>query len=116
MTPSLEEKNEDVFIALLAPDTNGTVHTDLTGKFPVISISGHKYLMVLYHYDSNGIIFQPMKNRSDKEAMRVYGYIYKYLKALNCKPKLNIMNNETSTDVKRYITNTNLNYQLIILS
>ena len=35
MTPSPEEKNEDVFIALLAADTTGTVYTDLIGKFPV---------------------------------------------------------------------------------
>ena len=55
MMPSPEEKNEDVFIAFLAADTNGTVYTDLTGKFLLTSISGHKYVMVLYHYDSNGI-------------------------------------------------------------
>ena len=42
MTPSTEEKNEDVFIAFLEDDTTVTVYTDLTGKFPVTSISGHK--------------------------------------------------------------------------
>ena len=47
MTPSPEEKNEDVFISLLAADTNGIVYTDLTGNFPATSISGHKYVMVL---------------------------------------------------------------------
>ena len=57
MTPSPEDINEDVFIALLAADNNGTLYTDLTGKFPVKSISGQKYVMVLNHYDSNGIIF-----------------------------------------------------------
>ena len=67
MTPSPEEKNEDVLISFLAADTTGTVYTDLTGKFPVTSISGHKYVMVLYHYDSNGIILRPMKNRIDIE-------------------------------------------------
>ena len=110
MTPSTEDKNEDVFIAFLAADTNGTVYTDLTGKFPVTSISGHKYVMVLYHYDSNGIIFRPMKNRSDIEAMRVYEDMYNYLKARNCKPKLNIMDNKSSTSVKRYITNENVKF------
>ena len=51
MMLSPEEKNEDVFIAFLAADTIVTVYTDLTGKFPVTSISGHKYVMVLYHSD-----------------------------------------------------------------
>ena len=57
MTLSPEEKKEDVIIVFLAADTTGTVYTDLTGKFPVTSISGHNYVMVLYHYYSNGIIF-----------------------------------------------------------
>ena len=91
MTPSPEENNEDVFIAFLAADTNGILYTDLTGKFPLTSISGHKHVMGLYHYDSNGIIFRPMKKGRDIEAMRVYGDICEYLKARNCKPKLNIM-------------------------
>ena len=113
MTPSSEDKNEDVFIAFLAADTKGTVYIDLAGKFPVTSISGHKYVMVLYHYDSNGIILRPMKNRSDIEAMQFYEDMYDYLKARNCKPKLNIMDNKASTAVKRYITNVNVNYERV---
>ena len=61
MTPIPEDKNEDVCIAFLAADTNGTGYTDLTGKVPVTSISGHKYVMLLYHCDSDGIIFWRMK-------------------------------------------------------
>ena len=90
-----------MFIAFLAADTNVTVYTNLTGKFTVTSISGHKYVMVLYHYDSNGIFFRPMKNRSNLEAMRVYEDMYEYLKARNFKPKLNMMDIEDSTAVKR---------------
>ena len=93
MTPSPEEKNEDMFIAFLVVDTTGTLYTDLTGKFPVTSISGHKYAIVLYHYDSNGIILRPMKKRSDIEETIFYEDIYNYIKARNCKPKLNIMDN-----------------------
>ena len=45
--------------------------------------------------------------------MRVYKDMYEYLKARNFKPKLNMMDIEDSTAVKRYITNTNVNYQLV---
>ena len=45
--------------------------------------------------------------------MRVYKYMYDYLKSRNCKPKLNIMDNEYPTAVKRYITNANVNFQLV---
>ena len=56
-TPVPEPKTNDVFIAFLSADTDGTVYTDLTGKFPVTSRAGNKYVLVLYHYDSNAIIF-----------------------------------------------------------
>ena len=37
IAPHPEEKSENVFIAFLSADTQGTVYTDLTGKFPVTS-------------------------------------------------------------------------------
>ena len=45
--------------------------------------------------------------------MQVYEYMYDYLKARNFKPKLNIMDNKYSIAVNRYITNKNVNYQLV---
>ena len=45
--------------------------------------------------------------------MRVYKDMYDYLKSRNCKPKLDIMYNESSIYVKRYITNANVNYKLV---
>ena len=53
-----------------------------------------------------------MKNKSDIEAMRVYEDMYDYLKAHNCKLKLNIMDNIAYIAVKRYIENANINYQV----
>ena len=57
-----------------------------------------------------------MKNRSDIEAMRFYKDMYEHLKARNCKPKLKIMDKESSTAVKRYIKNANVNYQIVKLN
>ena len=111
--PTPEVKTEEVFIAFLSADTTGTVYTDLTGKFPVTSRMGNKYILVLYHYDSNAILFRPMKNRSDAEAVRCYKNIYTFLSERNCAPKLNIMDNEASRAVKRFITNTTAKYQLV---
>ena len=49
-----------------------------------------------------------MKNRSIIEGMRVYKDMYNYLKARNFKSKFNIMDNEASTAMNRYITNPNV--------
>ena len=49
--------------------------TDLTGRFPTISIQGYNYIIVCYIYDTNEIIVCPMKNRSVAEHIRVYNEI-----------------------------------------
>ena len=113
MTPLPEPKTNDVFISFLATDTTGTVYSDLTGKFPVTSLAGNKYVLVLYDYDSNAILFRPMRNRSDEQALAAYASIYDYLSARNCKPRLNIMDNEASQAVRRYILSTGATYQLV---
>ena len=37
-------------------------YEDLTGAFPYTSSRGYKYLYVLYNYDSNLILVEPLKN------------------------------------------------------
>jgi hypothetical protein len=50
----------------------GHTHIDLTGRFPTTSAKGKKYVLVLYDYDTNNILTEPMKNRGDKEMVRAY--------------------------------------------
>jgi hypothetical protein len=38
----------------------GKIYTDQTGHFPVISSKGNKYIMVLYEYDGNAILAEPI--------------------------------------------------------
>ena len=40
----------------------GRVYTDQTGRFPVTSSSGHKYICILYAYDANAILTKPIKS------------------------------------------------------
>jgi hypothetical protein len=34
----------------------GQIHTDQTGRFPVVSSKGNNYIMILYDYDSNAFV------------------------------------------------------------
>ena len=43
--------NDELIIEL-----NGTISTDQTGRFPIVSPKGIQYTMVLYNYDSNAIL------------------------------------------------------------
>ena len=39
----------------------GMIFTDLQGRFPFTSSRGHKYIFVLYDYDSNAILAETIK-------------------------------------------------------
>ena len=52
-------------------DLTGTVATDLTRYFPTTSLEGNKYIMMLFSDDANGILAQPVKNRSELELVNV---------------------------------------------
>lgn len=79
ITPKREEKTNEIFVSYLAQDINGVIYTDLTGKLPVTSINGNKYILLLYCYDVNAILVRPLKNRSDKETLNVYQAMYEEL-------------------------------------
>ena len=36
--------------------------TDQTGRFPILSNKGNQYIMLMYDYDSNGILVHPVIN------------------------------------------------------
>jgi hypothetical protein len=92
---------------------NGVIYTAPTGAFPVTSRAGNKYLLILYDFDLNAILVEPMKARSDDEALRANTALYKTLTARGCKPNLNILNNEASRAIKRAITKSGATYQLV---
>jgi hypothetical protein len=50
------------YAAIMEP--TGQIYTDQTGRFVVPSSNGNNYLLILYDYDSNAIITEPMRTRS----------------------------------------------------
>ena len=41
-----------------------TLFSDQTGRFPVTSSKGNKYVMVVYSQDANAILAEPLKSKS----------------------------------------------------
>ena len=102
-----------VFAALVDIDeTNGTIYTDLTGRFPITSSRGYKYIFVLYDYDSNAILVEPIKSRTGPEIIKAYGVLLHRLQRAGVKPKLQKLDNEASNALREYITDSNINFQL----
>jgi hypothetical protein len=45
----------------------GKLFSDLTGRFPTTSSRGNKYVLVVYDYDSNAVIGEPMKTAATRK-------------------------------------------------
>ena len=64
--PSSESPNtktHEVMYSLIESSSIDTSYTDPTGRFPYRSSQSSVYILVVYHYDTNRILTQPVKNR-----------------------------------------------------
>jgi hypothetical protein len=100
-----------VYVAI--HDIEGHTYTDLTGRFPKTSSRGYKYILLIYDYDGNSIQAEPMKNRSDAEAIRAYSRIYDELTSKGLKPKFQTMDDEASTALKQFLHSKDIQFQLV---
>ena len=99
--------------AALAEDFNSTIYSDATGKFPVPSYHGNRYVMIVYVYDANAILVRPMKNREKETMVETFQQIYDFLIKRNMTPKLHVMDNECSKLLSDYIQNNNTTIQFV---
>ena len=101
-------------MATITPYTlTSKAYGDLPGKFPYTSSRGARFFLVVYHYDSNAILVNTLKNRSGKEIVTAYLEIFNILKARRVAPKTFILDNETSNTLLNAFENENIIYQLV---
>jgi hypothetical protein len=100
--PDLDHGNKTQFVYAATIDA-GQIYTDQTGRFSVVSSKGNKYIMILYDYDSNVILAQPIKDRKAPELLKAFQVIEQELVARGLKPKLMKLDNEASKLVKTYL-------------
>jgi hypothetical protein len=112
-TPESDMVQEDKcnFIYSAIMETN-QIYTDLTGRFPTTSLSGNKYILILYDYDSNIVLSAPMKNRGDKYMVRAFDLLIQSLIIRGLKPSLKRLDNEASLALRNYLTKKGIDYQL----
>ena len=84
-------------------DVRNTVFSDQTGQFPTRSKLGNKYIMVMVEIDSNAILVEPIKNRTDAEFTRAYQAMMLRLKQAGIIPQKHILDNEVSNATKTVI-------------
>jgi hypothetical protein len=69
--PDLDQDIKTQFVYAATMDA-GQIYTDQTGRFLVVSSKCNKYTMILYDYDSNSILAQPIKYRTAPELLRAF--------------------------------------------
>jgi hypothetical protein len=65
--PASEPSNKQThhcYVALIKPERSGQIYSDLTGRFPIASSKGNNYLLIIYDYDSNGILAHLMQTHT----------------------------------------------------
>ena len=83
-----EQASQQVFLAMMEPkDWTGNIFTDLCGRFLILSSQGNRYIFVMYDYNSNAILAEPMKNRGDREMIRVFNKLVDKLTARGFQPR-----------------------------
>jgi hypothetical protein len=82
-------------------------------KYTLMSSKGNKYIMILYDYDSNAILAQPIKDRTDPELLRAFQVLEQELVVRGLKPKLMKLDNEASKLIKTYLHQQNITFQLV---
>jgi hypothetical protein len=95
-----------------ADKQSGVMYNDLTGNFPFISLDGSVCFLVMYHYESNTIFAIPIAGLNDItifEAKRKFNK----LTAKGLKVKLNIMDNQATKHIKKFLTKEQCKLQLV---
>ena len=101
------QEMDTFWFAALAESKIGTIYTDLPGHFPVHSIWNMQYIFIWYLYQSNAILFRPMKTISGACMVESYQDIYKYLTARGLSSTPNFTDNECFKAVQNYTKSQN---------
>jgi hypothetical protein len=118
----LEEEQEpnntqthQIFAAIENTDKiyTGKIYTDQTGRFPVTSSQGNKYILILYEYDMNAILTEALHNRTAPEILRAYKKLVKYLHSRGFRPKIHWLDNEASEELKQFNNSKQIEFQLV---
>eukprot|EP00804_Cyclotella_cryptica_P029656 CCRYP_019045-RA/>CCRYP_019045-RA protein AED:0.39 eAED:0.39 QI:0/-1/0/1/-1/1/1/0/453 len=101
--PSPGVKHKDVYLRTFDA-TKKQMYTDQTGKFPITSPHGNKYIMVAVELDGNYIDAAPLQSRNAKALTDAYEKIFQRWKATGAvNPNWHILDNKAPEELKHAI-------------
>ncbi len=87
-----------------ADKQTGIMYSGSTVNFPFMSLEGNVCYFVVYHYELNAILGLPIPNMEDSTIFRAYKQQFDFLTSKGFMIKLNVMDNQASKQIKRFLT------------
>ena len=94
----LTERTNQLFLKVI--EFSSKIYTDQTGRFPVTSSRGYKYIMIAYDYYSNNILAEPIKSRTSLHIKNAYQTMRKLLCSRGLTPRTHVLDNDCSKVLK----------------
>ena len=94
-------KQHDIYVRV--DQVKDKIYTDQTGKFPITSSKGNKYIMIMCEIDGNAVLVGPMRNKTEDEMIETYQNLIERLKTGGIFPKKHILDNEIPAKYKKAI-------------
>ena len=112
-TPDTSDSIRSHHIFASCEPITGKIASDPTGRFIIPSSNGNAYILVVYDYDSNMIFAEPMKSRSGPDHLAAYKNIHALLTSRGLRPQLQRLDNEASTQLKTFLSDNQVDFQLV---
>jgi hypothetical protein len=104
-------KTHQCFASIM--ETIGQIYSDQTGRFPLPSSNGNKYLLIVYDHDSNAILAEPLRTRTSASIVHAYETIHTRLSNASFRPSLQRLDNECSEQFKNLLRKKGIDIQLV---
>jgi hypothetical protein len=99
--------------AALADRIDGTTYTDLTGRFPTMSMENKQYIFVAYDYTTNAILVRAITDRESATIVNAFDDVFTYLEEKGFKPRFNVLDNEASSAITEYLRRKDIKWQFV---
>jgi hypothetical protein len=101
------------FSALFEPAT-GRIHSDQNGKFIVASSTGNNDVLIVYDYDSNSILVEPLRSQTAGACILLtFTVVHARLVTAGLRPQLHRLDNKCSAALKTFLRAEDINFQLV---
>ena len=108
----VSNEHSNVNELLIGVNDMSKLYTDQTGHFPVVSSSGHRYIMLAYLQQYNVIIVRPLRTQLDAELTETYTDIVNELLQKGINITSHWLDNQAPSGIKEYNALKNINMQL----